>query len=94
MVIFLSAGMTEKLQTELLYGGYAPETPAAIVYKASWPDEKVIRCTVGTLHRAAKESGVKNLAIITVGNFLGDAYALSKLYDPTFSTAFRKGTDG
>lgn len=93
MVIFLSAGMTEGLQRELLAGGYTPETPAAIVYKATWPDQKVVRCTVGTLHQAAQESGIRNLALITVGGFLGDDYQLSKLYDPTFTTAFRKGTD-
>ena len=91
MVIFLSAGMTKELQAELLAGGYAPDTPAAIVYKASWPDEKVLRCTVGTLHETAQQNGVKNLALITVGDFLGTEYALSKLYDPAFTTAFREG---
>lgn len=93
MVIFLSSGMTAGLQRELLAGGYAPESPAAIVYKASWPDEKVVRCTVGTLHQAAEENGISNLALITVGGFLGDDYQLSKLYDPTFTTAFRQGMD-
>lgn len=91
MVIFLSAGMTAKLQAELLAGGYAPDTPAAIVYKASWPDEKVLRCTVGTLHETAQQNGIGNLALITVGDFLGNDYALSKLYDPAFTTAFREG---
>ena len=91
MVIFLSAGMTEALQAQLLEGGYGSETPAAIVYKASWPDEKVIRCTVGTLHQVAVSSGIKNLALIVVGDFLGDAYQLSCLYDPAFTTAFREG---
>ena len=93
MVIFLSAGMTEGLQKELLAGGYTEETPAAIVYKASWPDQKVMRCTVGTLHKTAVENGIGNLALITVGGFLGSDYELSKLYDPAFTTAFRKGTD-
>lgn len=91
MVIFLSAGMTEQLQNELLLGGYSADTPAAIVYKASWPDERVLRCTVGTLHQTAEESGISNLALITVGNFLGTQYELSKLYDPAFTTAFREG---
>lgn len=91
MVIFLSAGMTEQLQNELLLGGYAPDTPAAIVYKVSWPDERVLRCTVGTLHQTAEESGIRNLALITVGNFLGTQYEQSKLYDPAFTTAFREG---
>lgn len=92
MVIFLSMGMTQGLQNELLEGGYAPDTPAAIVYKASWPEENIVRCTVGTLHQAAEENGIRNLALITVGGFLGNDYQLSKLYDPSFTTAFRKGT--
>ena len=93
MVIFLSAGMTEALQQELLSGGYTSETPAAIVYKASWPDEKVLRCTVGTLHKTAAENSITNLALITVGGFLGKNYDVSKLYDAAFTTAFRKGRD-
>lgn len=91
MVIFLSAHMTEALQGELLAGGYGEDTPAAIVYKASWPEERVFRCTVGTLARTAAQSGVSNLALILVGNFLGNDYELSKLYDPAFTTAFRQG---
>ena len=93
MVIFLSAGLTEDLQEELLAGGYELETSAAIVYKASWPDEKTVRCTVGTLHAAAMESGIKNHALIAVGGFLGDDYELSKLYDPAFTTSFRQGAE-
>ena len=93
MVIFLSAGMTEKLQEELIAGGYSRETPAAIVYKASWPDERIVRCTVGTLHASAEQSGIQNLALITVGHFLGNSYDRSRLYDPAFTTGFRKGTD-
>lgn len=92
MVIFLSSGMTEQLQAELIAGGYAPDSPAAIVYKASWPDEKVVRCTVATLHQAAEAHNIHNLALITVGGFLGTDYELSKLYDPSFTTAFRQGT--
>lgn len=93
MVIFLSAGLTEMLEQELLSGGYAPDTPAAIVYKATWPEERVLRCTVGTLHETAKENSITHTALITVGDFLGDDYARSKLYDPAFTTAFRKGED-
>ena len=91
MVIFLSAGMTENLEQELLAGGYSQDTPAAIVYKASWPDEKVLRCKVGDLHQTAAENGIKNLALILVGDFLGSDYQLSKLYDSGFTTEFRKG---
>ena len=90
MVIFLSAGMTEELSERLISGGYSPDTPAAIVYKATWEDEKVVRCTVGTLGQAAKENGIHKTALITVGNFLGSDHALSRLYDADFSTGFRK----
>lgn len=93
MVVFLSAGMADGLQAELMAGGYTPDTPAAIVYKASWPDEFIIRCSVGTLSQAVAESGISNHAIICVGEFLGTEYDLSKLYDPCFSTAFRKVSD-
>ncbi len=90
MVIFLSAGMLEKLQKELISGGYGADEPAAIVYKASWPDEKVFRCTVGTIAATAAANNIKNLALITVGGFLGTAYERSELYNPTFETGFRK----
>ena len=92
MVIFLSSGMLEKLSKELVAGGYKNNTPAAIVYKASWPDHKVCRCTVGTLAETAKENGISNLALICVGEFLGNEYDRSKLYNPTFSHGFRNAT--
>lgn len=91
MVIFLSAGMTAELSERLIGGGYAPDTPAAIVYKATWEDQRIVRCTVGTLGKAAKENGISKTALITVGNFLGNDYSLSKLYDKSFTTEFRKG---
>ena len=93
MVLFLSTSLLDGAVEELLAGGYSPDTPAAIVYKATWPDEKVWRCTVGTLVETAREAGVKNTALITIGGFLGDAYDRSKLYDPAFTHMFRKGTD-
>lgn len=92
MVIFLSAGQLEKLSQRLIAGGYAPETPAAIVYKATWPDEKVIRTTVAGLAEAAAREGVTRTALITVGGFLGDKYDRSKLYDPAFTTGFREAS--
>lgn len=92
MVIFLSAGMLEGLQRELLRGAYTEETPAAIVYKASWPEEKVVRCTLGTLARAGQENGISKTALILVGDFLAPCYERSKLYDPSFSTEFREAT--
>lgn len=90
MVIFLSAGMLEELSKRLIDGGYRPDTPAAIVYKATWEDEKVCRCTVSSLAKTARENGISKTALITVGDFLGDNYALSKLYDPSFETEYRK----
>lgn len=90
MVIFLSTGMLDELSERLIEGGYSSDTPAAIVYKASWEDEKVCRCTVGSLAEAAANNGIKKTALITVGKFLGNDYELSKLYDASFETGFRK----
>ena len=90
MVIFLSAGMTGELSRKLISGGYSHETPAAIVYKATWDDEKVVRCTGGTLESSARENNITKTALITVGGVLGDGYSLSKLYDGSFETGFRK----
>ena len=97
MVIFLSAGHLEELSRRLVDGGYASDTPAAIVYKATWPDEKTLSCTVGTLAETAKAHGISRLALIIVGDVAsqaGDAqvgYERSKLYDPAFTTGYRKG---
>ncbi|MBR4443734.1 MAG: precorrin-4 C(11)-methyltransferase [Clostridia bacterium] len=90
MVLFLSAGLLEGLQRELMAGGYAPDTPVAIVYKATWPDEKVLRCRVSELAETARANGVSKTALILVGAFLGGGYGRSKLYDPGFSTGFRE----
>lgn len=90
MVIFLSAGMTAEVSERLQKGGYSPDTPAAIVYKATWEDEKICRCTVGTLAEAAEKNGISKTALILAGDFLGENRALSKLYDPEFETGFRK----
>lgn len=90
MVIFLSTGMLQELEIQLIEGGYFPETPAAIVYKATWPDEKVLRCCVGTLHDTAKRNRIIKTALIVVGDFLGWEYSRSRLYDPSFEHGFRK----
>ena len=90
MVVFLSSGMLSELSHRLISGGYRHETPAAIVYKASWSDEKICRCTVGTLSETAEKNGIKKTALITVGEFLGSNYELSRLYDKSFETEFRK----
>ena len=90
MVIFLSTGLLDELQTELIAGGYSSDTPAAIVYKASWDDEKVFRCTVDTLAETAKINNLTKTSLITVGYFLGDEFERSQLYHPDFTTEFRK----
>ncbi len=90
MAVFLSAGMLEGVRAELLEGGCAADTPAAIVYKATWPEEKVVRCTVGTLAEAGAAAGVSRTALVLVGGFLDAPYENSRLYDPTFSTGYRE----
>ena len=93
MVIFLSAGMLEKVQAQLLQGAYTPDTPAAIVYKATWPEEKIVRCTVGTLAARGGQAGIRKTALILVGDFLGrGGYERSKLYDPSFTTEYREAS--
>ena len=93
MVIFLSIGLIDKVQAALLQGAYTDKTPAAVVYKASWPEQKIVRCTVGTLAKSTREAGITKTALIVVGDFLGTRYERSKLYDPGFTTEFRKGAD-
>ena len=92
MVLFLSTGLLEDVEQELAAGGYAPDTPAAIVYKATWPEQRVYRCTVSTLAKTARENQVTKTALITIGHFLGDDYERSKLYDPTFTHEFREAS--
>jgi len=91
MVIFLSMGHLKELIKELIAGGYRPKTPAAIVYKATWAEEKTICCSLDELEEKAQEYQIKKTALILVGDFLGETYERSKLYDETFSTAYRKG---
>ena len=94
MVIFLSTGMLEKLSDRLIAGGYAPDTPAAIVYKATWPDEEKYICTVDTLAQTAAEHGITKTALIIVGGAVAQSgYERSKLYDPGFTTAFREASE-
>lgn len=91
MVIFLSTGMLEKLSEQLMAGGYAPTTPAAIVYKATWEDEQKFVCTVETLAATAQEHGITKTALIIVGDVVAhNSYDRSELYHPDFSTGFRK----
>ena len=92
MCLFLSTGLLEGLQTELIAGGFSPDTPAAIVYKASWPEEKIVRCRLSEIAQKATENNITKTALIVVGYFLGDTYDRSKLYDPGFTTEFREAT--
>ena len=92
MVVFLTSTMLKELSARLIEGGYAPDSPAAIVYKATWPDEKVIRTTVDHIAEAAEENGINKMALIMVGGFLGSEYERSKLYDPSFTHLFREAT--
>ena len=94
MAIYLSAGMLPELSERLIAGGYSPDTPAAIVYKATWPDEEAYRCTVADLAATAEERGITKTALILVGDVIaGSGYGKSKLYDKTFSTEFRKAKE-
>ena len=89
MVLFLSTSLTEQLQEELLRGGYGADTPAAVVYKATWPDERIFRCTVGTLHETVSGNGLTKTSLIIVGHCMGEEYLRSLLYHPHFTTEFR-----
>ena len=94
MVLFLSSGLLTELAEELMRGGYGADTPAAIVYRATWEDEKKVLCTVGTLAERAAGEKITKTALIIVGNAVSQSgYALSKLYDPGFSTEYRQGSD-
>lgn len=92
MVLFLSTSLTEVLQAELLAGGYPGETPVAVVYKATWPDERIFRCTVDSLHKTVTENGLTKTSLIIVGNCMGDKYLRSLLYHPGFTTEYREAT--
>lgn len=90
MAVFLSISMIRELQEELLAsGGYREDTPCAVVYKASWPEEKQIRTALSGLADAVEKEGITKTAIVLVGDFLGETYDLSCLYDPEFHTEFR-----
>lgn len=93
MVIFLSVGFLDKMTEQLIAGGYTKDTPVAVVYKASWPEQKIVVGTLKDIAVKVKEAGITKTALTVVGDFLGDEYSLSKLYDKSFTTEFRKGTE-
>lgn len=91
MAIYLSIGMIDELVEKLIKGGYSSETPAAIVYKATWPEEKKNICTIGELAEKAREEKITKTAVVLIGDVIDhSSYERSKLYDPGFSTEFRQ----
>lgn len=95
MAVFLSSGMLPGVQKALLAGGaYTPDTPAALVYKATWPEEKILHCPLGALAQTGEEADISRTALVLVGDFLaGHNYEKSCLYDPKFTTGYRRGTE-
>ena len=90
MALLLSIGRPVELQADLLEGGYAPDTPCAVVYRASWPDELVLRCPLGELADRVAEAGIERQAIVLVGPGLeDDSSTRSHLYDPAHGHRFR-----
>lgn len=89
MALFLSSGMLDKLCDALIAGGYTKATQAAVVYKASWPEQKILRGTLADIAAQAHQAGITSTALLLVGSFLGNEYQLSRLYDKSFSHAFR-----
>lgn len=92
MVLFLSSSLAKNVQRELLEGGLLGDTPVAIVYKATWPEEKIIRTNIGEFPEKMQAEGITKTALIIVGDVLGDDFEYSKLYDAAFTTEYRKGT--
>lgn len=94
MVVFLSTGLVEELSRELIEGGYEADTPAAIVYKATWPEERSFVCTVGTLAQTAAENNITKTALMIIGDVVSSSnYRRSDLYNPGFTTEFRKAKE-
>ncbi len=92
MAIYLSSSLLDKLQDRLMEGGYSADTPAAIVYKATWPEEEVYTCTVRTIYDTAKAHGISKTALILVGEVISpEVIERSRLYAADFSTEYRKG---
>ena len=90
MCLYLSTRLTEELQKELLEGGYPGSTPVAVVFKASWPDERIYHCTVDTLHKTVTENNLTRTSLIIVGDCMGEKYQKSFLYDPSYERPFHE----
>ena len=94
MVVFLSTGMLKELSSRLVAGGYREDTPAAIVYKATWEDEQTYLCTVGTLAETAQAHQITKTALMIIGDAVTHShYQRSELYHPAFSTEFREASE-
>ena len=93
MCIFLSVHMIQDVVDELLAGGYAPETPIAVVQRASWPDQRILRGRLNDIAAKAAEEGVDRTAMIVVGHCLDKEYELSRLYAPEFGHMFREAKE-
>lgn len=93
LVLYLSSGLARKIRQELLIGGYAEDTPVAVVYKATWPEEKIIRTTLAKLPEDMEAAGITKTALIIVSPALGSIYEKSKLYDAAFATEYRGATE-
>lgn len=95
IALFLSATLTKKVVKELLDAGWSKETPVVVVYKASWPDQKIVRSTLEHLDEDMRTNGIRKQAMILSGWALDpnihDKHYRSKLYDKTFSHGFRRG---
>lgn len=90
LAFFLSTGKVADLMAELQdAGGLAPDTPAAAVYRASWPDEQVVRGTLADLARKVEEAGFRRQSLILVGRALAASTTVSRLYDGSFSHGYR-----
>ncbi|MDH4099692.1 MAG: precorrin-4 C(11)-methyltransferase [Nitrospirota bacterium] len=90
MVVFLTTQAIEELVTELLKGQYTTETPVAVVEKASWPEERIVRGTLANIAEKVKEAGIRKTALIIVGEATGrKGGEKSKLYDREFTHEYR-----
>ena len=92
MCIFLSVQMIDDVVTRLMKH-YAPTTPIAIIQRATWEDQKIVMGTLETIAQKVKDENITKTAQILVGDFLGDEYSLSKLYDPSFTHEYRQGVE-
>lgn len=91
MAIYLSTGMLGELSRRLIAGGYPKDTPAALCYKVTWPEEETYLCTVEQLEQTAREHGITRTALVLVGEAIAhQGYEKSRLYAPDFTTGYRE----